>query len=93
MTAAYADEHSGIEVKCEPTGEAFLVQRGKDDMLRFNWGSQTWTARDSKCKTVKDWYQFDAAQWDRKKRETECRSECRVDWMKPLSFNLTHTGY
>jgi hypothetical protein len=93
MTGDYADEHSGIDVKCDPVGDAFHVLREKDNnMLHFNWGSQTWTSTDSKCKTVKDWYQFDAAQKDMKKRNTECQFECRVDWTKPPNFNLAHIG-
>jgi hypothetical protein len=62
ITGDDEDERTGVEVKCEPLGEAFRLQREKDDLLRFIWGAQTWTAADTQCKIVKDWYQFDPTQ-------------------------------
>jgi hypothetical protein len=31
-------------VKCNPLGQAFHLQRDKDDALRIIWGEQTWMA-------------------------------------------------
>jgi hypothetical protein len=89
MTGADAEELSGVDVKCEPIGEAFKLQRDKDDLLRFIWGAQTWTASDARCKTVKNWYEFDATQADKRKRETECSFECKIDWSKPPTMIIT----
>jgi hypothetical protein len=54
MTDFDADERSGVDVKCDPLGQAFHLQRDKDDALRIIWGEQTWMADDKRCKIVKD---------------------------------------
>jgi hypothetical protein len=90
MTGTDGDEHTGVDVKCEPIGnDVFHLQREKDDLLRFIWGAQTWTAKDARCKTVKNWYQHDPTQADKRKRETECKFECKIDWSKPPTMIIT----
>jgi hypothetical protein len=41
MTGFDADERCGVDVKCDPLGPAFHLQRDKDDALRIIWGEQT----------------------------------------------------
>jgi hypothetical protein len=86
MTGVDADERSGVDIKCEPIGQAVHLQREQDDALRFILGAQTWMASDSRCKLVKDWYQHDPTQKDKRKRETECRFDCKIDWSKPPTY-------
>jgi hypothetical protein len=80
MTGVDADERSGVDVKCDPIGQALHLQREQDDALRFISGAQTWKASDSRCRLVKDWYLHDPTQKDKRKRETECGFDCKIDW-------------
>jgi hypothetical protein len=86
MAGVDADERSGVDVKCDPPGQVFHLHREKDDALRIIWGAQTWMADDKRCKSVKDWYIYDTTQADKRKRETECTFECKIDWTVPPSI-------
>jgi hypothetical protein len=39
MAGVDADERSGVDVKCEPLGQAFHLHREKDDALHIIWGA------------------------------------------------------
>jgi hypothetical protein len=80
MTGVDADERSGVDVKCDLLGQGFHLKRKKDDALRISWGTQTWKADDARCEIVRDWYMFDPTRVDKRKRETECTFECKIDW-------------
>ncbi|KAH7089519.1 peptidase S8/S53 domain-containing protein [Paraphoma chrysanthemicola] len=83
---ARADERTGVDVQCEPLGGPLHLQREKDRTLRLIFGKETWTGGDKNCNLVKDWYVFDTTQPDERRRETECRFECKVDWTKKPTF-------
>jgi hypothetical protein len=45
MTGVDADECCGVDVKCDPLGQEFHLQREKDNALRIIWDAQTWMAK------------------------------------------------
>jgi len=83
MTGVDGGDTTGVDVKCEPIGETFHLQRDADNTLRFIRGKETWTSADEKWKIVKDWWAPYGNEKDKRKRETECRFECKIDWTKP----------
>jgi hypothetical protein len=86
-TGVYGDD-AGVDVPCEPIGETLHTGRDADNTLRFIQGNETWTSADAKRKIVKDWWQPHDKQKEIRKRETECRFECRIDWAKPPTVNV-----
>lgn len=88
LTGLEGDERAGVDMPCEPIGEILHIQRDADSTLRFIRGNETWTSVDERCRIVKDWWQPHDNQRDQRKRETECKFECRIDWGKPPTINV-----
>jgi hypothetical protein len=88
MTGKEGGDQTGVDVPCEPIGETIHLQRDADNTLRFIRGKETWTAKDERCKIVKDWWTPYEDQPEKRKRETECGFECRIDWGKEPTVNI-----
>lgn len=88
MTGKSGGDSTGVDVPCEPIGEMIHLQRDSDNTLRFIRGKETWTSADERCKIVKDWWMAYENQPEQRKRETECRFECKIDWSKPPTINV-----
>lgn len=88
MTGKEGGDVAGVDVNCEPINETFYLSRDIKNALHIVSKDGTWTSASEKCKIVRDWWAPHEDQKNTRRRETECRFDCKIDWSKPPTVNI-----